>query len=266
MARAHTPTHGVASCGGAAKKQHEELPVTFYTVGHSSHELGRFIDLVSCVGIQCIADVRRFPRSRSNPQFNLERLSEQLPNFGIGYRHMEALGGRRPAKRTSASPNDFWTHPSFRAYADYALTPPFVEGLADLRALGRTTTVAIMCSEAVWWRCHRRILADYLLTAGESVVHLMGKNKAVPAEITPSAVRRDTSLIYPETCDVAGAQSACVYCVRLTAVQANGADAMTQPPPQLPIVSGCEGPHALQAASLQPTDMDTVPAAMSHPK
>ena len=207
VARAHTPTHGVASSGGAAKKQHKELPVTFYTVGHSSHELARFIDLVSSVGIQCIADVRRFPRSRSNPQFNLERLSEQLPNVGIKYRHMEGLGGRRPAKRTDGSPNDYWTHPSFRAYADYALTPQFAEGLADLRTLGRSTTVAIMCSEALWWRCHRRILADYLLTAGESVVHLMG-NEAVPAEVTPSAVGRGASLIYPKPDTVAGALAA----------------------------------------------------------
>jgi hypothetical protein len=207
-ARAHNHTECVATSDGTAKNQRKERPVTFYTVGHSNHDLDHFIDLVTRVGIQCIADVRRFPRSRSNPQFNLERLSEQLPNLGIGYRHMEELGGRRPAKRSNGSPNDFWTHPSFRAYADYALTPPFAEGLADLRSLGRTTTVAIMCSEAVWWRCHRRILADYLLTAGESVVHLMGNNKAVPAEITPSAVRRDTSLIYPATDDDAGAQAA----------------------------------------------------------
>ncbi len=169
----------------------------FYTVGHSNHPLERFIDLIASVGIRCIADVRRYPRSRTNPHFNVDRLPRSLGLVGVGYVHLAALGGRRSTTLAEGSPNGYWQQPSFRAYADYALTPGFADGLASLRALGHTATTAIMCSEAVWWRCHRRIITDYLLLSEEAVLHLMAKDKAIPAEMTPGAQRRGTTLVYP---------------------------------------------------------------------
>jgi uncharacterized protein (DUF488 family) len=117
----------------------------------------------------------------------------------IGYEHMIELGGRRGKQHTAeASPNAFWTHEGFRNYADYALGPEFRAGLAKLTQLGHRRRSAIMCAEAVWWRCHRRIIADYLVSAGESVLHILGPGKIEPAALTPQARRRDDgTLVYP---------------------------------------------------------------------
>lgn len=176
----------------------EALPMTFFTVGHSNLPLDAFLAMLASVEIGCIVDVRRFPASRRNPQFNGDVLPDHLKRIGVDYVALASLGGRRPTRGADASPNDFWEHASFRAYADYAMTPAFAQGLADLRALGRATRPAVMCSEAVWWRCHRRIIADYLLAAGESVLHLMSAGKAVPASLTSAAVRDGAVLRYPK--------------------------------------------------------------------
>lgn len=129
------------------------------------------------------------PRSRTNPQFNGESLPATLAPRQIGYEHIGKLGGLRGKSRnTAASPNGYWRVRSFRNYADYALTEPFSAGLARLRELGAAHRCAIMCAEAVWWRCHRRIITDYLLSQGESVMHILGPSQVNDAIMTPGAL------------------------------------------------------------------------------
>jgi len=144
-------------------------------------------------------DVRKIPRSRTNPQFNGEILAESLAPHRIGYEPIGDLGGRRnKARQTDPSLNGYWRVSGFHNYADYALTPPFTEAFAHLREIGRAHTCAIMCSEAVWWRCHRRIVTDYLLAAGETVKHILGPGHVDDATLTPGAVvRAGGSVIYP---------------------------------------------------------------------
>lgn len=129
------------------------------------------------------------PRSRTNPQFNGDSLPAALAPWQIGYEHIGELGGLRgKSRKTEASPNGFWRVSSFRNYADYALTAPFAAGLARLQKLGAAHRCAIMCAEAVWWRCHRRIITDYLLSQGESVMHILGPSQVNDASMTPGAV------------------------------------------------------------------------------
>jgi len=136
--------------------------------------------------------------SRTHPQFNGEALAAALARRGIGYEHMEALGGRRGrSKDIAPEVNGFWENQSFHNYADYAMTTEFHRALDDLIALGRGKRVAVMCSEAVWWRCHRRIITDYLLAAGEDVFHIVSGDVPEPARITPEAVARGDHLEYP---------------------------------------------------------------------
>lgn len=149
-----------------------------------------------------IVDVRKMPRSRTNPQFNSDVLPEALAGRQIGYCHIAALGGLRGrSPRLEASPNTLWRNKSFRNYADYALTPPFKEGLAELMDQGRERTCAIMCAEVLWWRCHRRIIADYLLADGASVFHIMGRDNVQPAGLTAGAEVVPSGLLYRERSD-----------------------------------------------------------------
>lgn len=135
-----------------------------------------------------IVDVRKMPRSRANPQFNADVLPGALGARQIGYRHIAALGGLRGRRQgPEPSPNTLWRNTSFRNYADYALTPPFRQGLAELIAQGRDRTCAIMCAEVLWWRCHRRIIADYLLAGGLPVFHILSRSDVKPAVLTPGA-------------------------------------------------------------------------------
>jgi uncharacterized protein (DUF488 family) len=160
----------------------------FFTVGHSSRSVPEFVNLLQSAGIEQIADVRSFPRSRAHPHFNLEQLPFALAEARIGYEHIAALGGRRRKQQQSAQyPNNFWENVSFRNYADYAMTDCFLLGLKQLRALGSARRTAMMCAEALWWQCHRRIIADYLLAADDQVVHLLGRGRSEPAKLTPSA-------------------------------------------------------------------------------
>jgi uncharacterized protein (DUF488 family) len=175
------------------------LSLPFHTIGHSTRALGEFTGLLHESEIELLADVRSIPKSRTNPQFNLETLPESLGAQGIAYAHIASLGGRR-GKRASddPSPNGYWTHPAFRNYADYALGDAFGEGLSALLDLGHRQRCAIMCSEAVWWRCHRRIVADYLLARGETVLHIMAPHQVKPASLTPGAVvQPDGHVVYP---------------------------------------------------------------------
>jgi uncharacterized protein (DUF488 family) len=150
-------------------------------------------------GSDLVIDVRSIPRSRTNPQFNQETLPGTLEPWQIGYEHIAELGGRRGKSRAAEpSPNAYWRVSGFRNYADYALTAPFAAGLARLRERSGQHRCAIMCAEAVWWRCHRRIIADYLLAAGEQVMHILGKSHVDQASLTPGAViRSDGTVVYP---------------------------------------------------------------------
>ena len=176
-----------------------EAATVLYTVGHSNRTAAEFVALLRQVGASTLLDVRAFPSSRANPQFNGDVLAESLHGAGLRYRHLSALGGRRHrARGDAASPNGFWQHPAFRNYADYAMTPAFRAALEELLALARTQTCAIMCAEAVWWRCHRRIIADYLLVAGIPVAHILAPGKVVRAELTPGAQPgADGTIRYP---------------------------------------------------------------------
>jgi uncharacterized protein (DUF488 family) len=165
------------------------MDLPFYTVGHSTRTLEEFIDLLHAAGVGLVVDVRRLPGSRRYPHFDQDALAASLSGAGIEYRRLAALGGRRSRDRTVPDEvNGFWENRSFHNYADHALTAEFRAGLAELRAWGAERKTAVMCSEAVWWRCHRRIIADHLLAAGEQVLHLMEPGQAPPAQLTAGAV------------------------------------------------------------------------------
>ena len=143
-------------------------------------------------------DIRSVPRSRTNPQYNFDVLPDELSLFQIGYGRIAELGGLRGRSHSVASEvNGFWQHQSFHNYADYALSDEFERGLDQLLAISAERRTAIMCAEAVWWRCHRRIVADYLILRGREVFHLMGEGRAAPATMTPAAIERDGHLVYP---------------------------------------------------------------------
>jgi uncharacterized protein (DUF488 family) len=171
----------------------------FFTIGHSTHPLSEFVSLLQDSRIELLVDVRSIPRSRTNPQFNRDTLPDALASEHIDYAHLAALGGRRSSrKRDDPSPNGYWIVPAFRSYADYAMTSAFLDGFAQLLELGHRRRCAIMCAEALWWRCHRRIITDYLLLHGERVLHIMDAHHTVPATMTPGAQpQSDGTLIYP---------------------------------------------------------------------
>ena len=175
-----------------------------FTIGHSTRTLSEFIDLLEEARIELLVDVRSIPRSRTNPQFNLDTLPELLAAVGIGYVHLAALGGLRPRRNaTMASPNALWRNVSFRNYADYAGTEEFRGGLEELKARAYEKRCAVMCAEAVWWRCHRRIIADYLIASGMPVTHIMGAGKTMPAQVTAGAhVIPGGALLYPSAKDL----------------------------------------------------------------
>jgi len=161
---------------------------SFFTVGHSTRTIVEFGELLAESRVDLVVDVRSMPRSRTNPQFNGESLPAALAPWRIGYEHIATLGGLRGIARGSEpSPNSYWRVRGFRNYADYALTEPFAKGLAQLRELGSRHRCAIMCAEAVWWRCHRRIIADYLLSEGACVLHILGTAHVDEAGLTPGA-------------------------------------------------------------------------------
>ena len=168
-----------------------------HTIGHSTRSVDQLIALLREASVDLLVDVRSFPRSRRNPQFNIDTLPAALEPHGIAYRHIAALGGRRNAA-SDTSPNSAWREPAFRNYADYALTPAFRAGLDDLLTAAQQHHPAIMCAEAMWWQCHRRIVTDYLLARGIEVRHIMSHDHIAPASLTPGAQpQADATVLYP---------------------------------------------------------------------
>jgi uncharacterized protein (DUF488 family) len=149
---------------------------TIYTIGHSTHSIEEFIVMLQVYGIQTLADIRRYPGSKRYPHFNSPALAAALEKEGINYIHLEALGGRRQPKPDSG--NTAWRNAAFRGYADYMETAEFKIAIQQLEALALQQTVAYMCSEAVWWRCHRALVSDYLKAHGWKVMHILSINKA----------------------------------------------------------------------------------------
>ena len=175
------------------------MALPFFTIGHSNRSFEAFLELLRGADIVLVVDVRKMPGSRSNPQFNGVTLSEALAGHQIAYEHVAGLGGLRGKTPDAVTEtNALWANKSFHNYADYALTPPFRAGLEHLREIGHRRRCAIMCSEAVWWRCHRRIIADYLIAGGEAVLHIMDQGRHDPAHLTPGAViQPDRTILYP---------------------------------------------------------------------
>lgn len=173
----------------------------FYTIGHSTRSIAEFVALLVLARAELVVDIRTVRRSRTNPQFNADTLPETLEPFGMGYEAIIELGGlRKMARDVAPSLNGFWINRSFHNYADHALSAEFHVGLNRLVSLGRQQPCAIMCAETLWWRCHRRIVSDYLISRGENVFHLMGNDRVERATLTEGArARDDRTLIYPPT-------------------------------------------------------------------
>jgi len=181
-----------------------EAPV-IYTIGHSTRSLDEFVGLLNAHHVAQLGDIRTVPRSRRHPHFAIDALSASLARAGIAYRHFPGLGGLR--KPRADSPNTAWRHSGFRGYADYMATPAFeaaIEQLLDFASVsagGRFESgarpTAIMCAEAVWWRCHRQLVADALVARGVGVRHIMSERGAPPHELTDFALVHDGKVSYP---------------------------------------------------------------------
>ena len=166
-----------------------------WTIGHSTRPLEALVGLLRAHGIGHLVDVRSVPRSRRNPQFNADALPDPLADAGIRYTHLPALGGLRRPRRDS--PNTGWENAGFRGYADYMQTAEFAAALDALQALAAAAPTAVMCAEALPWRCHRWLLADALLARGEPVAHILSEAPPRPHALTPSARVEGTRLTYP---------------------------------------------------------------------
>ena len=177
---------------GAPKK--EALPLVM-TIGHSTRTLEEFIGLLQAHAVSLVADVRTIPRSRHNPQFNKDSLPEELKKAGLGYVHLPGLGGLRHAKLNSL--NVGWRNASFRGYADYMQTPEFETSLEELIQLAKQKQIAIMCAEAVPWRCHRSLIADALLVRRIRTEDIMSATRRQVHTLTPFAKIRGTTITYP---------------------------------------------------------------------
>jgi uncharacterized protein (DUF488 family) len=175
------------------------MPNPFFTVGHSTRPIEEFAALLTASEVRLVVDVRTVPRSRTNPQFNRDVLPVSLAPHGVAYEHLPSLGGLRGLQRNvSPETNAFWENASFHNFADYAMSDEFRLGLEMLRELGHGARATVMCAEAVWWRCHRRIIADYLITAGAEVVHILGPGHIEPARMTLAArPQPNGTLTYP---------------------------------------------------------------------
>jgi uncharacterized protein (DUF488 family) len=169
-----------------------------FTVGHSTRTVAKFADMLRCARVELVVDVRTVPRSKHNPQYNEALFASELSAYQVAYQRMAHLGGlRRRSTNVMPEINAFWDNQSFHNYADYALSDEFRDALDELLQMSSTRRCAIMCAEAVWWRCHRRIIADYLLISGRTVFHLMGTDRVEPARLTSAATIHDGKLTYP---------------------------------------------------------------------
>jgi uncharacterized protein (DUF488 family) len=166
-----------------------------FTIGHSTHGLEAFAEILREHGVACLADVRRFPGSRRMPHFSAESLAAELPRRGIRYLPLKDLGGRRDAR--PGSPNTGWRVAGFRGYADHMASPEFERALGRLEQEAAACRTAIMCAEGLWWRCHRRLIADALLVRGWRVTHIGPDGRTSPHELTDFAVVEEGRLKYP---------------------------------------------------------------------
>jgi uncharacterized protein (DUF488 family) len=187
---------GKTSSGGRLRAAPGWGRARVLAVGHSNRSAEELLDWLVAAGVATLADVRTIPRSRANPQFEGPTLARTLERAGIRYVHLPRLGGLRRARRGSEE-NAGWRNASFRGYADHMQTPEFEEGLVELRALAREGPVAVMCAEAVPWRCHRSLLADALLARGVVVEHLVGRGRTRPHRLTPFARIDGRRVTYP---------------------------------------------------------------------
>lgn len=176
--------------------------MTFYTIGHSTRAIDDFLALLRDHEIAALADVRRYPGSRRHPQFSQQALAASLQEAGFAYQHFPELGGRRPPRPDS--PNGAWRNDAFRGYADHMMTGEFREGIARLTSLAERGRTAIMCAEAVWWQCHRGLIADYLKATGHEVIHIMGPHKTDPHPFTSAARIVGGQLSYAPERDLLG--------------------------------------------------------------
>ena len=174
------------------------MQLPFFTVGHSTRTIPDFVELLRAGEVRMVVDIRTVPRSRTNPQYNEDALGSALAEYQIGHTRIASLGGLRGRDReVPPEVNGWWDNRSFHNYADHALSDAFGEGLEELVALGRERRIAMMCSEAVWWRCHRRIVADHLLARGEEVFHLMAPARVEPARLSSGAQVAGAAVTYP---------------------------------------------------------------------
>ena len=167
-----------------------------YTIGHSTHTFDDFLDMLQSFNIETVADICSLPGSRKFPQFNKENLEISLKSNGINYLHLIDLGGRRKVKKDSK--NNRWRHKAFKGYADYMETPDFEAGIENLEQIAMKQTTAFMCSEAVWWRCHRSMVSDFLKVKGWKVMHIMSKGKAQEHPYTAPAIIKNGRISYSD--------------------------------------------------------------------
>jgi len=182
------------------------MPLTVFTIGHSNRSLDAFLAILKAHRIECLADIRTIPRSRHNPQFSAEALEKSLPMTGISYGRLPRLGGLRKPRKDSR--NQAWHNDAFRGYADYMETAEFEKGIAELLALARGKRTAMMCAEALYYRCHRSLVSDALVCRGVETVHLLGVKRTAPHRLTAFVKIEDGRPTYPAaqpTLPVAGA-------------------------------------------------------------
>ena len=179
---------------------------TIWTLGHSTHPIEDFLALLATYRVETIADVRRFPGSRNHPHYGQQALAATLAAHGIGYAWLLALGGRR--RPAPDSPNTAWRSAAFRGYADYMASASFAQGMTQLLDLANRSRTALMCAEAVWWRCHRSLIADALCVHGIEVVHILDATHSTPHPMTQPARIVDGRLSY------AGSEQAALFAPR----------------------------------------------------
>ena len=168
---------------------------TLYSFGHSTRSADEIVDILSAHGIELVADVRAYPASRRHPHVASQAMARWLAQAGIGYEHLPALGGRR--RPQPGSPNGGWTNAQFQGYADHMATPEFRAGLRELLDLCEQRRMTCMCSEAQWWRCHRRMICDAALVAGPEALHIMSATQLTPHELTEFAIVETGRITYP---------------------------------------------------------------------
>lgn len=169
-----------------------------YTIGHSTHSFDEFLAMLNAYEIKVLADIRRLPGSRKFPQFDKENLEKTLPKNGIAYIHLLGLGGRRKVNKNSR--NTRWKNDSFRSYADYMETDSFKNAIEELEAIALQKTIAYMCAEAVYWRCHRSMVSDYLKAKGWNVIHIFSANKTEAHRYTSPSRIVNNEVCYYNDC------------------------------------------------------------------